>query len=62
MLYFFFCCGTSKNSSYRCIVTEDLLSYARPFVTAIVSLIESVVASVVKIPFDFDDDLRPVEL
>ena len=62
MLYFFFCCGTSKNSSYRCIVTEDLLSYARPFVTAIVSLIESVFASVVEIPFHFDDNVRSVEL
>ena len=62
MLYVFFSCGTSKNSLYRCIVNEDLLSYARPFVTPFVSLIESVIVSVVEIPFDFDDNVHPAEL
>ena len=45
MLYVFHFYSTSKNSLSKFIVTDDVLSYATPFVTYIVCLIASVIVS-----------------
>ena len=48
MLYVFSFCGMSQNILSKFIITEDMLSYARPFVACTVCPIASVLFLVVK--------------
>ena len=45
MAYVFSFCGTSQNSLKKYIVTEDILLYARRFITRIVCPIASVIVT-----------------